>query len=242
LSPDVANQMRGLLLNVVENGTAVAADLSSYLLAGKTGTPRRTVNGRYAAQQYNPNFVGLFPADAPQYVIVVKLTNPRGAQGSYFGGATAAPLTKTVLEAAIAARDAALDRRQLAASREAADAARPVKDSGGGMQVSARTLAFAEGNVASPESARARAARHSVESGGSVPYIVTLPQRASRAGTRGLPRAVPDVRGLDLRDAVRSLHTAGFQVQLLRGSSGITSPVPGTLAAPGTLVRLLYDF
>jgi hypothetical protein len=81
-----------------------------------------------------------------------------------------------------------------------------------------------------------------VESGGSVPYIVSLPQRAPPARASELPRAVPDVRGLDLRDAVRSLHTAGFHVQLLRGSSGITSPVPGTLAAPGTLVRLLYDF
>jgi cell division protein FtsI (penicillin-binding protein 3) len=229
------------LLNVVENGTAVQADLSSYLLAGKTGTPRRTVNGRYAAQQYNPNFVGIFPGDAPQYVIVVKLTNPRGTGGTYFGGTTAAPLTKTVLEAAIAARDAALDRRGLATSREMADAVRPPRDTDS-IRGAARTLALAEGMMASPETARARAARHSVQSGGTVPYVVSLPQRSLRRTVSEQPRAVPDVHGLDLRDAVRSLHTAGFHVQLSRGPSGTTTPAPGTLATPGTLVRLLYDF
>src|SRR5262245_18973929 len=119
ISEDVAQRMRKMLLNVVENGTALQADLSSYLLAGKTGTPRRTVNGRYAAQQYNPNFVGLFPGDEPQYVIVVKLTNPRDEGGSFYGGSTAAPLTRAVLQAAIAARDAALDRNKLASSAAA---------------------------------------------------------------------------------------------------------------------------
>jgi hypothetical protein len=121
-----------------------------------------------------------------------------------------------------------------------ADAARPLRDSG--VASGTRTLALAEGIVASPESARARASRHGVQSGGSVPYIVTLPQRLPRRAALELPRAVPDVRGLDLRDAVRSLHTAGFHVQLARGSSGTTTPAPGTMAIPGSLVRLLYDF
>ena len=34
------------------------------------------------------SFVGMFPADKPQLVILVKLDSPKGA---YYGGATAAP-------------------------------------------------------------------------------------------------------------------------------------------------------
>jgi len=88
---------------IVEEGTAVRADLGSFSLAGKTGTARRTVHGRYAAGQHIPTFVGLFPGDHPQFVILVKLDNPRGA---YVGGLTAAPVTKTVLQAALASRNA----------------------------------------------------------------------------------------------------------------------------------------
>ena len=57
---------------------------------------RRTIGllWRYAAGQHIPTFVGLFPADHPQFVILVKIDNP---QGVYFGGLTAAPVTKAVL-------------------------------------------------------------------------------------------------------------------------------------------------
>ena len=58
------------------------------------------------------------------------------------------------------------------------------------------------------------------------------------------------LRGMVLRDAVRSLHSAGFRVQLAQaGNAGpggnasvATSPAAGALAPTGTLVRLLYDY
>ena len=113
MSDRVADKLRHMLLDVVDEGTALEAALDNYLLAGKTGTPRGTVRGHYVRGRYNPNFVGLFPADAPQYVIVVKLTAP---QSSIFAAETAAPVTKAILQAAVAARDAALDRAKLASS------------------------------------------------------------------------------------------------------------------------------
>jgi cell division protein FtsI (penicillin-binding protein 3) len=226
MTPNIANRMRKMLLNVVENGTALQADLSSFLLAGKTGTPRRTVNGRYAAQQYNPNFVGLFPGDEPQYVIVVKLTNPRDEKGSFYSATTAAPLTKTVLQAALAARDAALDRHKLASSAGAALALRP--DS-----------LFAGDTV--PRSETKLPAR-TVVSAGSIPYVVSLAQRRATAHGVEAARAVPDVHGMALRDAVRSLHTAGFHVRLVRGTDGGTEPAAGSLVPAGALVRLFHDF
>jgi len=247
LTPDVASRMRKMLLNVVENGTALQADLSSFLLAGKTGTPRRTVNGRYAAQQYNPNFVGLFPGDAPQYVIVVKLTNPRDEKGSFYSAATAAPLTKTVLQAALAARDAALDRHKLASSASAASALRP--DSAvvpAGDTVPRAQLASLDSAARVRSLARARLdserrAAREVVSAGSVPLVVSLGQRRDSARTLA-PRAVPDVHGLSLRDAVRSLNGAGFHVRLVRGTDGTTDPTAGSVIAAGAVIRLFHDF
>ncbi|NIQ58702.1 MAG: hypothetical protein GWN71_35980, partial [Gammaproteobacteria bacterium] len=51
-------------------------------------------------------------AEDPQLVIFVKLERP---QGAYYGGATAAPVTRATLEAILAARRAPIDRRALAA-------------------------------------------------------------------------------------------------------------------------------
>ena len=51
-----------------------------------------------------------------------------------------------------------------------------------------------------------------------MPFVVTLPLPSQSAPPRPV-RAVPDVRGLDLRDAVRSLHGAGFRVQLGRAGA-----------------------
>lgn len=246
LTPDIATRMRKMLLNVVENGTALQADLSSFLLAGKTGTPRRTVNGRYAAQQYNPNFVGLFPGDEPQYVIVVKLTNPRDEKGSFYSAATAAPLTKTVLQAALAARDAALDRHKLASSAGAALALRPdASPPGDTMPHAQLASADSTARVVARESLRldsARRAAREVVSAGSIPVVVTLAARRSEKQVAEPARLVPDIHGMSLRDALRSLHGAGFHVRVVRGTDGATEPSAGTVAPAGATVRLFHEF
>jgi beta-lactam-binding protein with PASTA domain len=74
-----------------------------------------------------------------------------------------------------------------------------------------------------------------------VPFVVTLPVTSALVPLPRAARAVPDVRGLPLRDAVRSLHTAGFRVQLATGPDGVTSPPAGAIAPAGALVRLLHD-
>jgi cell division protein FtsI (penicillin-binding protein 3) len=232
MSRPVAEKIRHMLLDVVDEGTALQAALDNYLLAGKTGTPRGAVRGHYVAGRYNPNFVGLFPGDAPQYVIVVKLTAP---QSSIFAAETAAPVTKAILEAALAAGNAALDRTKLASSvvPSRKDTTRPTGIEQAGtpqkeVVAVANTSSTTTDSAAQPE---------------TVPFVVTLPLQPPAP----LPRAVhpvPDVRGLALRDAVRSLHNAGFRVQLGHGSASlaVTAPAAGELAQTGTLVRLLFDY
>jgi cell division protein FtsI (penicillin-binding protein 3) len=112
VTPEVAGQLRDLLRGVVEaGGTAEHAALANFQLAAKTGTARRVVDGRYAAGQYTASFAALFPADDPQLVVVMKIDNPQ--KGSYFAAQTAAPVTRSMLEQALAARTVALDRARL---------------------------------------------------------------------------------------------------------------------------------
>ena len=226
---EVAEQVREMLRGVVSEGSAVQADIETFMVAGKTGTARRTIGGRYAASQYYATFVGLFPADDPQFVILVKLDSP---QGAYYGGATAAPVTRAVLEAALAARDAALDRRALARlpRRAAADSA----------GVPARADSQPRPKVAlagEPDTIHVTPPPRR-SAGGSVPFVVQLPYEEPRQAARP-PRAVPDVAGLELRDAVRALHGAGFRVRLVNGGApGTTIPAAGASAPAGAVIRL----
>ncbi|MGK2934626.1 MAG: penicillin-binding transpeptidase domain-containing protein, partial [Gemmatimonadaceae bacterium] len=114
-SPATAATMQRMLVAVVDSGTATKTDLANFLVGGKSGTARRAEGGMgYVPGSYTASFVGLFPGDKPQYVVVVKLDNPKRA---IYGGEAAAPVSRVVLQAALAARDAALDRTALVAAR-----------------------------------------------------------------------------------------------------------------------------
>ena len=120
VTPEVAAKLRDLLRGVVEaGGTAEQAALANFQLAAKTGTARRVVGGRYAPGQYTASFAALFPADDPQLVVVMKIDNPQ--KGSYFAAQTAAPVTRSMLEQALAARTVAIDRARLSNVAPAAE-------------------------------------------------------------------------------------------------------------------------
>ena len=122
VTPEVAARLRDLLRGVVEaGGTAERAALANFQLAAKTGTARRVVAGRYASGQYTASFAALFPAGDPQLVVVMKIDNPK--KGSYFAAQTAAPVTRSMLEQALAARTVAIDRARLSNVAMTADRA-----------------------------------------------------------------------------------------------------------------------
>src|SRR4051812_15194726 len=132
MSFDVSRTVQKMLLAVVQEGTATKADLATFDVAGKSGTARRTSRDEgYTAGNYTASFVGLFPGNDPQYVVLVKLDSPKG--GHYAGGDIAAPVTQIVLRAALSARDAALNREDLAASEKDAAPASKVRSGDAGV-------------------------------------------------------------------------------------------------------------
>ena len=241
MSGEVARTVQQMLLGVVRDGTATKADLATFDVAGKSGTARRTSgNTGYTAGNYTASFVGLFPGNDPQYVVLVKLDSPKGAH--YAGGDIAAPVTRVVLRAALAARDAALDREDLAASEKSVVAQSEAGAAGG--TTLAPEARVSERKDDRPERPRRdsydpnRNVSRDNTSEGTSRYVVELPAPLKAAPIAISPRAVPEVRGLSVREAVRALHSAGFRVRLVGTGPGGTSPAAGTLAAPGTLVQL----
>jgi cell division protein FtsI (penicillin-binding protein 3) len=112
ISPEIASRLRGLLRGAVEEGgTGTEAQLATYTVLGKTGTARRYQGGGYVPGKYTSSFAAIFPADDPQLVVIVKIDNPKG---SYYGGRTAAPVTRMMLQQALASRRVAIDRGRLA--------------------------------------------------------------------------------------------------------------------------------
>ena len=111
VTPKIAAQLREFLKGAVgEGGTGEEAQLVNYTLLGKTGTAVRFEGGRYIRGEYTASFAALFPADHPQLIVIVKIDNP---QGNYYGGLTAAPVTRTMLQQALASRRVAIDRSRL---------------------------------------------------------------------------------------------------------------------------------
>ncbi len=112
LDSGLAERLRRYLRDAVgEGGTGGEAQLVNYTVLGKTGTARRFEDGHYAVGKYTSTFAAIFPADDPQLVVIVKIDNPKG---SYYGGRTAAPVTRTMLQQSLASRRVAIDRGRLA--------------------------------------------------------------------------------------------------------------------------------
>jgi membrane peptidoglycan carboxypeptidase len=100
ISADTAATLTGIMEGVVERGTAKAARIPGYTVAGKTGTAAKLVNGHYSKSDYNGSFVGFIPSRDPALTIIVVLDSPHGPHG-YYGGSVSAPVFKRIAEPAL---------------------------------------------------------------------------------------------------------------------------------------------
>jgi cell division protein FtsI/penicillin-binding protein 2 len=89
LSRRVDHTLVQMLKGVVsDTGTAEAASIPGYTVAGKTGTAQKPGPHGYEAGEYEATFVGMVPAANPRLVVLVTVDEP---QLAIFGGVVAAP-------------------------------------------------------------------------------------------------------------------------------------------------------
>jgi cell division protein FtsI (penicillin-binding protein 3) len=93
VNADIAQTLSGLFVDVVEHGTGAAAKLSDILIAGKTGTAQKLVDGKYSKKFYRASFAGFFPIPNPEIVGFITVDSP---MNGYTGGTVAAPIFKKI--------------------------------------------------------------------------------------------------------------------------------------------------
>ena len=101
LKASTSQHMRKLLRLNVLKGSGRRADAKGFRVGGKTGTAEKVVNGRYAKNRLLTSFLGTFPAEAPKYVVLVMLDEPKGTEetkGKATAGLNAAPTMGRIVE------------------------------------------------------------------------------------------------------------------------------------------------
>lgn len=223
--------VRKALRGVVENGTAKVCNDPRYAIAGKTGTARVAVNGRYEDEQgnrrYQASFAGYFPADDPKYsCIVVLYTGP--TKGNFYGATWAAPVFKRIADKIYASHP---------------EWNPPLYAHGITPPDSPSIASGLSGNGGMPVDYMPMSVRPSVkgrgwikvEGGGKdVMYAVTDLEIENDI--------VPDVSGMGLKDALYLLENEGYKVTFT-GSGRVASqtPLAGTALERGQNVSLILN-
>lgn len=99
VSAITAEIVTGMMRQSVIRGSAKPADVPGYRVAGKTGTGEKPIKGGYDKNANISSFAAVFPADGPQYALIVTLDNPKAREGrGATASASAAPVAGRIVE------------------------------------------------------------------------------------------------------------------------------------------------
>ena len=102
ITPQTANQIGTALRGVVsDRGTAAAAAVPGFTIAGKTGTAQKVgPHGGYEKGKEVVSFCGYLPAENPQFVGLVVLDDAQTKPEQNYGGTVAGPIFSRIAEKA----------------------------------------------------------------------------------------------------------------------------------------------
>ncbi|MEX0602702.1 MAG: penicillin-binding transpeptidase domain-containing protein, partial [Bacteroidota bacterium] len=241
ISPASASLITGSFERVIDLGTGKEVRVQGLRIAGKTGTSRKIVDGKYQPGSYTSSFAGFFPVEDPQVALLVMMDNPR-AKG-YYGGVTSGPVFRTIAER-ILQTSARFSRPSVihTAGHKEKDATVPdvrhlrstiamkiLEDRGLHGQL------FGSGDVVVRQSPEPGAR---VEAGGAIRLSLNTEPALSAKGMI----TVPELRGMSMRRAINRLVIDDFDVQV-EGSGIVVRHIPGagSQAPVGTRVRLICE-
>ncbi len=212
---------------VSDTGTGEFAQVEGLRIAGKTGTAKKVVDGRYTSN-YRGSFVGFFPVENPKYVCLIMLDEPKPIG---YGGYTAAPIFREV-----AKRISGLDddlRNQMMTEPLASQSEFQITPNLVGlssteaqqlaeiMNVELKTVGT-NGFV----SQQFPAANDTLWAGKELEVTISSSYASSdTAQVREGYTRIPDVKGLSMRNAVAMLKNAGLEIEKI-GSGTVFAQFP----------------
>ena len=240
VSEETSERLTQAFEGTVERGTARDVKISGVRIAGKTGTSRKYVDGKYSTQSYTASFVGYFPVEDPQIVCLVMMDNPR-ARG-YYGGITSGPVFRAIAERMLNI-SSRFSRTAIAQTSHSPDEV-IVPD----VRTLQKTLAnkildthqlksqfLGKGDIV---------IRQSPEPGKKVEHdeIVTLVLNSELTSTKSGMVIMPNVRGMSVRRAINQLVLDDMDVHV-QGTGVVTrqQPLPGQKMKTGGTVYLVCE-
>jgi cell division protein FtsI (penicillin-binding protein 3) len=251
-----ARQMIEIMKGVTEpGGTAKAAAIEGYSVAGKTGTAQKASGGRYDPGKWMSSFVGFVPADDPRVAIVVIVDEP---EGGHLGGAVAAPVWKEIAEQALRylhvppspallAKAKGKDKDKDKGRAHEPDRQREPRPGADGDTEERPTSDVTVAMEEDQEAGLGGGSGDANELGGSADGDGDGEREDEGQGDEGAPDrlvTVPDFTGLSLAAAIRTARRNGVELALDDGApaSGVAlaqQPAPG-LAPMGTRCQLTF--
>ena len=225
-SKSTLKAVRKALRGVVEEGTAKICNDSRYAIAGKTGTARVAINGRYedseGYRRHQASFAGYFPADNPKYSCIVVLYTGR-TRGNFYGATWAAPVFKRIAD-------------KIYTSHPEWNS--PLESRGMTPPDNPRIASGLTGQKGMPLDYMPMKSRPAAE--GWVHIDTDNETGGLTASSLVIERGiVPDVSGMGIKDAAYLLENEGYRV-VFHGSGRVVSQSPsaGTGAGAGSTVTL----
>jgi cell division protein FtsI (penicillin-binding protein 3) len=205
-------QVKKMLEGVVLEGTAKKLWTPYYSFAGKTGTAL-VANGKrgYADKIYQSSFAGYFPANDPQYTCVVTIKNKPHAL-RFYGASVAGPVFREVADKLYAI---AVEKQQPLKTTVQLDSALALKTGKGSEWQEILSTLHLPWNGAP------------VNSSSWVSAAVNAQQQVALEPVKQLKGAVPDVKGMGLKDALYLLENAGLRVQIKGTGKVVAQSIPG---------------
>ena len=102
ISKNTSDILKEMLEAVITQYSGVNAFIEGHRIGGKTGTTQKYEDGKISGT-YIASFIGAYPIDKPDYVVMVIVDEPGG--DSYYGSIAATPYAKMVFENIIEYKD-----------------------------------------------------------------------------------------------------------------------------------------
>ncbi|MDR1328985.1 MAG: PASTA domain-containing protein [Oscillospiraceae bacterium] len=246
VSEETSATVRGILENVVSQGTGRNAYVKGYRVGGKTGTTTDTVKeAAEGIKEYKVSFCGAAPMDDPRLVVLVILDNPSAAKGYISGGNMAAPTVGNIMSEALPYLGVAPQYTEEEAKQ---------------LNVSIPKLQGKTEAEAAAALEKAGLTYKTVGDGESVTDQLPAPNASVSPGTKviiymGQPRpdaedvSAPNLAGLSYSEAKRALENAGLFIRSVgvpaTASGAVVSvqsvPAGDTVAAGAVIEVTLID-